>query len=777
MSRTLIIVESPAKAKKIQGYLDGAYRVQASIGHICDLPRKSYGVDKQTFEEEYEVQKADVVANLKKIARSRDFTRVLLATDPDREGEAIAWHLHRELGLNSRNSGRIEFREITPAAIQASLSNPRDIDYQRVDAQRARRVLDRIVGFDVSSEICWPAGAQSAGRVQTPALHILCEREREILNFVPVTYWTLGVEYEEGFKAFVPDRSSGEDEGDDGDDGDDDGQKKGRIVPRKFESRAEAEAMRDEAARHAHAVTEAETKRKPKRPSPPYTTSTLQQDASRKLKISAKQTMDKAQALFDNGLITYHRTDSTRLSEQAVELAREYIGRVQPSVLPDKSPTQRVKAGAQDAHEAIRPTKLEDEGALPPGTQEIYDLIKARFLASQCKPALFDRTRIWIESGTVEWVAEGSVLIEQGFLYFWGPYARQNDDELPTVTNGQQLSPDEYAVDEKQTSPPGRYDTGSLIRKLETSGVGRPATFASIIETLLRRSYVEETKVRGGKTVLQPTEHGLKVDGLLTACFPRLVSEEYTADMEGSLDRIERGDDLDRVGYLKDWFAGFRDSMDAALPRAAEYRQEHGLKARSGGGRGEETDVRCDRCGEANYLKIPRKKGSGSFYACPECEFTRSIRVKVKVDGCPKCGSTLVERSARGGNKFFGCVRYGMDENPCDHTENLDGKQAGRWVREETGKTCPRCTKRELVLLKPREGVKGNTFYACEDRSCGFTLDQGARRRKDPCPTCEHMVIQRNKKPTPEQKKAGEPGEPFWACAQWPKGCDYTADV
>ena len=732
MPRTLLIVESPNKARKIQSFLGRDVTVRASVGHVCDLPQKEYGVDLDTLEERYEVRNAKVVGELRALVKSGSFETVLLGTDPDREGEAIAWHLARELRLG-RGERRVEFREVTAAAVRAALARPRAVDLARVDAQRSRRVLDRVVGFDVSSEICWPAGASSAGRVQTPALHLLCEREREILAFVAERYWTLGVRYGEGFEAVVPERASASAAATEGESRDGearDGREERRassvegrpgLRAHRFPTREEAERTRELAKSHDHVVRSVDRRRTPRRPEPPYTTSTLQQDASRKLRLSAKQAADQAQALFEAGYITYHRTDSTRVGEEAAAAARALIGREHPDALPAKPPVARGAAGAQDAHEAIRPTQLEGDGSPPPGTERLYALIKARFLASQCKPALFDRTTVWIDSGPVAWAAEGAVLVEPGFLHYWRPYARQEDTELPEVAPGQRLHPERYQVQEKQTTPPPRYDTGALIRKLELSGIGRPATFASIIDTLLRRGYAvevttaaargaaadaadaaddadddapptkESTKepkgakgARGGKRVLQPTTLGLQVDGLLTASFPTLVTEGYTAGMEAELDRIERREGETRPGYLKRWYADFRREMTEALDRAAAYRAEHGLNGRTrgaaggGGARGEETAIRCDRCGEASYRKIARRGGKGSFLACPACRLTRDVRARTKPNGCPKCGSTLVERRGKKkGVRFFGCVRYGADERPCDHLEFSDDARPG----------------------------------------------------------------------------------------------------
>jgi DNA topoisomerase-1 len=395
VSKTLVIVESPNKAKKLAAFLGRDYVVKASFGHVADLPAKDYGVDLATLEESYVVRDAKVVKQLREAIAGGGFDRVLLASDPDREGEAIAWHLARQLkvgGRGQRDAVRIEFREITAAAIRTAVSRPRPIDAARVDAQRSRRVLDRIVGFDCSKEICWPAGAQSAGRCQTPALHILCEREREILAFVARTYWTLEAAYAEGLVAFVPAEPKADDRrarraGGGRRGGRDAGrERKGRLVPRQFATREEAEQLLATARAHAHVVRDVQARRTERRPPPPYTTSTLQQDASRKLRMSAKQAMDAAQALFEAGLITYHRTDSVRVSDEAVEMARAFIAAHHPEALPAHAPRARGTAGAQDAHEAVRPTALDGGESPPAQAARLYAMIRARFLASQASP-------------------------------------------------------------------------------------------------------------------------------------------------------------------------------------------------------------------------------------------------------------------------------------------------------------------------------------------------------------------------------------------------------
>jgi DNA topoisomerase-1 len=784
--RTLVIVESPNKAKKLAAYLGPDYVVKASFGHVADLPPKEYGVDLATLEESYVLRGkgAEIVKTLKGDVKAGRYDAVLLASDPDREGEAIAWHLAKRLGLPVRASSRIEFREITEAAVRAAVARPRPVDGRRVDAQRSRRVLDRIVGFDCSKEICWPAGAQSAGRCQTPALHLLCEREREILAFAARTYWTLEAEYAEGLTAFVPadpkDVPVAEDSAPESD------ERKGRLVPKQFPSREEAEATLAEARQHAHRVRGVDARRAERRPPPPYTTSTLQQDASRKLRLSAKGAMDAAQALFEAGLITYHRTDSTRVGDDAAAMARAFIAERHPEALPASAPRARAKAGAQDAHEAIRPTSLGATSA-PAQARELYDMIRARFLASQSKPATFDRTTVFIDSGPVPWAAEGSVLRDPGFLVFWGPYTRQEDVELPALAPGQELSPNDLRVLEKQTTPPSRYDQGALIKKLETSGIGRPATFASIIATLLEREYVREIAGGRGKKFLQPTEFGLQVDGLMSHALPELVTEQYTADMEAQLDAIERGE-ATRPEYLRGWYDAFREAMTRAHALGAEYRAAHGLRARPRAGGGEETTARCDRCGEANYRKIARKTGKGSFLACPACRMTRDVRAKVRPGACPQCGSALIEKKIGKKAPFWGCVRYGAETKPCTYADwagsskaesgaAASGKMASKkaegpkFKREATDKTCPKCGAAKLGILTPLDAGGGAPFYACEDRECKFRLPVGARRRRAPCPSCGGVVLERWVTPD----AAAAPAHAVWRCARQP-ACRYEAE-
>lgn len=757
MARKLLIVESGKKAKTIGKFLGSDWIVKTCFGHVCDLPRKDYGVDKTTFEERYEFaddRQKTTIAGLRKAVK--EVGHVYIGTDPDREGEAIAWHLVRLLGLKPGQYSRVEWNEITKALVEKALNNPRDIDEDRVEAQRARRILDRIVGYDVSSEICWPAGAKAAGRVQTPTLHLLCEREREIQNFVPEDYFNLSVHYTEGFDAFVPeevveevlDEATGE------------VQCRSRLRSKRFATEKEVSAVRDEAAKHKHVVDSVDQKEAARPPLPAYDTAALQKDASSKLGLTPKQTMDHAQALYESGLITYMRTDSTRLSEEAVAMARAHIGGEHPEALSATANTGR--AGEQDAHEAIRPTSLNiNRSELPAGTAELYDMIVARFLATQCKPAVFNRTTISIRSGPVAWMALGSVLVDPGFLVYWGPYARTDDSLLPTVAQGQQLTPDDFAIEKKRTSPPPRYSAADLVDRMQKSGIGRPATYAATIETLFRHNYIEEQKGGRKKTLIVPTNHGMLLDGLMTATVPALVTVEYTADMEASLDQIQAGK-ITRLSYLRDWYGNFAQTLADAQPRAASYREEHGLKPRPRGGGGEETDIVCDRCQSSNYLKFSRKQGKGKFLRCADqdCGFIRDVRVKTKKGGCQTCGGNLVERKRRDGGGFFACAAEG-----CKFTANLDGSTSGGGMYlkpEPTEKTCPRCEKQKLQLFRLRKPLEGRSdFYGCPDRdNCKFTLNYGATKCRVDCDKCGGMMLER----------VSKKGSKFWGCAK----CENT---
>jgi DNA topoisomerase I len=790
VANALIIVESPNKVKELRHFLPSGYHITASLGHVRDLPTREYGIDTATWNEAYETiqKKADKVRELQ--AARKKYAQIIIGTDDDREGEAIGWHLCEILRLDPATTPRLVFREITQKGVDDGFRNMRTLALPRVDAGRARRAIDRVLGFDTSREICWPAGAESAGRVQTPALHLIAERERQILGFVSEAYSTLTVEYAEGFSAYVWERigtKAGEEEEDDerpiGEaDPQAAGGASGRLRPKWFRTRADADAAMAEAKKHPHVIRDIERRRTHTRPESAYTTSTLVQDAARKLRLDMTRVSELAQELFERGKITYHRTDSTRISDDAVAMHHAYVTKVAPASLPTGK-VRRGAAGAQDAHEAIRPTALEnDESDLAGDALALYQMIKARFLAALCKPADFDKTTAWIDSGPIGWVAQGSILVDKGFLVFWAPYARTEDVVLPALNVPQTLTPGDYTVEDKKTQPPSRYDQGGLVKKLETVGIGRPSTYmqGEPVKTLMKRGYIEELAM-GRKKVLKPTDFGMKVDDLMANSFPTLVAVEYTADMEASLDGIEAGG-VSRTVYLDGWYTDFRAKMTAALPQAAAYRHEHGLRAKPRGASGEETTKTCDRCGEAKYRKIARTQSKGNFLSCPSCGMTRDVSAKVKPGGCGTCGSALIEKkSVKTGESFYGCVRYGAAERPCDFIEGRSGAgssgSGGGWSTEKAGKNCLKCGKQELILRTPSTGnTSGSAHYACPDRGCGFTLTKGFLKRQADCPDCRAAVVERRRRQSDAERVQGKPPQSFWGCVRYPE-CKYTAEM
>jgi DNA topoisomerase-1 len=765
--KTLIIVESPNKAKTIQKYLGSDFTVQASVGHIADLPPKSLGVNLETFEEEYAFSKPDQIARLRALAKSHK--RILLASDRDREGEAIAWHLARALGIKPANAERIEYGEVTPEALRAAIASPRRIALDRVDAQRARRVLDRLVGFIVSEEVCWPANAQSAGRVQSPALHLVCRRERAIRGFVAKPFWSLEASYANGLVAFAPDVSAGADAGE-ADPGEPDAdagteatpeeQHERRAVPRRFASAAEAAAYRDAALAAPHQVTDVLRAADTKRPPPPYITSTCYQDASRKLGLNTAATAAALQQLFEGGFITYHRTDSPRVDPEFAAKTNAWLQTHHPQAAPAQAPKGRGKSGAQDAHEALRPTALSDTVQPPHNLKPLYDLVRARYLASQCKPATIDRTQVTITAGDTTWVAKGAVVVVPGFLEIWGPYARQDDVLLPATRAGETLPTPEITQEEKKTTPPSRYDDAALIKELESAGVGRPSTYAMIMQTLLSRGYIEEMDGRGkgNKKVLRATDKGLEVDDLLLAVFPELIESSYTATMEDALDRIESGDNLSRASYLGEWYADFRAKLDRAGPAVASFCAERGI-VRSGGGGGEPTKTPCDRCGTTTYIKLVRKKDKKPFLKCEACQMMRPVRATMRAGACPKCGSALMQRESmkNKGFKYWLCVRFDDPEAKCTHAEDMAGREMGGTTQQDLAVSCPKCRKGTLRRVD-RDG--GSGFLACSDRErCKFIADTDAHIRAKACPNCQGDLITRRRK----SDKAR-----FWSCATYP---------
>ncbi|HLC42446.1 MAG TPA: type I DNA topoisomerase [Methylomirabilota bacterium] len=738
--RSLVVVESPTKVKTIQKFLDSKFIVKASMGHIRDLPKSKLGVnEKKGFKPDYKVlpSKKKILDELRKAAEKAD--ALYIATDPDREGEAIGWHLAQELGLAKTKVHRVMFNEITERAIKAAFQHPGKIDANKVNAQQARRVLDRLVGYKLSP-LLWEKVRRglSAGRVQSVAVRIIAEREREIRAFVPVEYWSLHAklkaEQPPEFVATLKEVN---------------GEKP--SLSSESETRA-IMAMLNGADWRVKSVTRGERRRNP---SPPFITSTLQQEAGRKLRFTAKKTMMLAQQLYEGielaqegsvGLITYMRTDAVRVSQDAQGEAREWVvARLGREYLPDSPPVYRAKKSAQDAHEAVRPALVAREPKLlarflTKDQMALYRLIWERFLASQMLPAVYDTVTAEITAGACLFRAQGSTLRFAGFTAVYAESREETDitDEeaetvVPPLAEGEWLAL--HALDPKQhfTQPPPRYTEAALVKALEEKGIGRPSTYAQIISTIQERGYVHREK---GSLI--PTELGMQVNDLLVPHFPEVIDVEFTAQLEESLDKIEEGD--------ADWVetvAGFYKEFSKDLVRAGKKMDN--LKV------GIETGEACPECGKPLLEKWGR---FGKFLACsayPECKYTKDLNGRPKVEdqptdqSCPTCGKPMVIKHGRYG-KFIACSGY----PECKTTKAIS-----------IGVACPQCG----AELTQRRSKRGKLFYACSGYpNCKFVLWQ--RPIPEPCPKCHApFVVERMGRNKRLQR----------SCFR--EGCDYKAEV
>ncbi|MBI4991812.1 MAG: type I DNA topoisomerase [Candidatus Harrisonbacteria bacterium] len=637
----LIIVESPTKAKTIFKFIKGDYQIESSYGHIRDLPKSKLGIDVvHNFEPQYIIpMKAKKVVNgLKKAAAASE--GVVLASDEDREGEAIAWHLIQALGLKDEKIERIVFHEITKSAIEEALKNPRKINVNLVDAQQGRRILDRLVGYKLSPFL-WEKIARglSAGRVQSAAVRLIVEREEEIKKFKPEEYWTLSIIFQketgETFEASL--------------------HKINEKSVEKFDLKDESSVntILNDLKQTLFQITNIERKETRKNPSPPFTTSTLQQSASKRLGFSAKKTMLMAQRLYEKGLITYMRTDSVNLSKESLIAAKDWLGKeLGPEYAVQAPRTFTTKSRlAQEAHEAIRPTDIRKlpvtKNIKEPGEKKLYELIWTRFVASQMPQALFDATQIDIRSGNYLFRANGNILKFDGFLKIWGQ--KFEEKELPSLIQNETLSAKEFKPEQHFTEPLPRYNEASLIKALEEYGIGRPSTYAPIISVIQDRHYVEK---QNGKFF--PTEMGILVNKVLTENFPEIVDIGFTAKMEGELDEIAEGK-KDWHEIIKTFYEPFAKNLET------KYKDVSKEKLMIS----EKTDVQCDKCGKPMVVKFSR---FGKFLACsgfPECRNTKQIKEEPKKIGmhCPKCSEgEIVERKvSRGrvrGKIFWGCLRY-----------------------------------------------------------------------------------------------------------------------
>ncbi len=682
----MVVVESPAKARSIQKMLGPAYEVRASKGHVADLPERTLGVDvERGFTPTYEVirEKKAVVEELKRAAHGK---RLLIATDPDREGEAIGWHVARLLGRDPKEPIRVEFHEITPKVVRQAVEVPRPIDQNLVDAQQARRVLDRLVGYNLSPllSVEFRKRALSAGRVQSVALRLVVEREEEIEAFRREEYWTLTGEFSVEGKALptllleVDGKRlwTGQ------------GEKEGKLH---VKTQAEVEALAEAVRNVPYRVARVETRERRKAPPPPFTTSTLQQAASSRLGYTAGRTMRIAQRLYEGvdlpegtvGLITYMRTDSVRVSPEALQAAREVIREAfGAEYLPETPRVYRNrKEGVQDAHEAIRPTdpRRTPESLRKHLTEEeyrLYDLIWRRFLASQMRDALYEQTAVFLEGGErYLFRASGSVLRFEGYLKAWGREEEGEEPPVPPVPEGAPAELLRVIPEQRFTEPPPRYTDASLVKAMEELGIGRPSTYAPTLETLEKRGYVE----RRGRTLL-PTPLGREVTRYLKERFPQVVAYEFTARMEDRLDQVEEGK-APWPQVVLEFYEPFLAEL-VQVPKKA-----------------------CPRCGRPLELKVSRY---GQFLGCtgyPQCTYTEPLERREAEpigEDCPKCGKPLLRKEGRYGS-FIACSGY----PECDYTRD-DG--------HPTGRTCPKCGGRILEKRTRR----GKPYYKCEERACDF---------------------------------------------------------
>jgi DNA topoisomerase-1 len=782
--KSLVIVESPAKAKTLEKFLGKDFRVLASYGHVRDLPKKGLGVDrKHSYEPTYEVLagKEKTLGDLKRAAKTADI--VYLAADPDREGEAISWHLHEALkGADPSKDPvfkRVRFNEITKRAVLQAMDDAGEIDTRKVDAQQARRIIDRLVGYEVS-DLLWKKiwRGLSAGRVQTVALRIIVEREREIEAFVPVEYWTVDAELEGKTPPAFPARLVSFD-----------------GTKLKFDGGDPRLASEEAAARVAANVRESpwrvakvETSERRKNPAPPFITSQLQQAAARKLGFAVRRTMQIAQRLYEGreipgrgtvGLITYMRTDSTRVSSEALGAVREHIAaKYGADSMPDSPRFFKSRRDTQDAHEAIRPTYLDlPPDAVAPHLQsdeaKVYRLIWERFVASQMNPAVYDTTSAEIEVGKAVYRASGSTLKSAGYLAAYGisetSKASEDDEEsekdgsrLPPLAQGDVLKLVAVTPEGKATQPPPRFNEASLVKFLEENGIGRPSTYAEILRKIEQREYVHKKDRR-----FIPTALGRTVIELLLPYFEDFFETGYTARMEEKLDDVEEGK-LSWKAALKEFDADFTADRDRALDEM--------VSGKAGIPLGEarkllsfplvpQTDEKCSKCGKKLKLRMGK---NGLFVACsgyPSCTFTENIPdpeedlvdvSDLENTTCEECGSPMKLRVSRTGSQFLGCTAYPK----CRNVVNVvtAGGKAEAKPDEPTGEMCPNCG-HALVRRHGRFGayVSCSNYPACRYKPPKPVRDTGVR-----CPKDGGVIAERRGR-----------FRPFYGCVNYPN-CDFT---
>ena len=691
----LVIVESPAKAATIGKFLGNNYKIEASMGHVRDMPKSQMGID---FEHDFEPKyitirgKGELLGKLRKDAKAAD--KVYLATDPDREGEAISWHLLHALNLGEEKPiSRITFNEITKTAVKKSITEARDIDMDLVDAQQARRVLDRVVGYTIS-DLLWKKVKKglSGGRVQSVALRLICDREGEIREFIPEEYWTLGAKLKDadgkGFEAKFYGK----------------GETKTELA-----NEAETNEVLDGLKDKDFAVTDVKTGSRQKKPVAPFTTSTMQQEASKHLNMATQKTMMIAQQLYEGvnvkgegtvGLVSYIRTDSFRISDEAYEAAVAFIKEtygdafVNPERIVYKS-----KGKTQDAHEAIRPTNVSRtpesiKDSLSKDQYRLYKLIWERFVASQMSPAVYDTLSVKLSAGDYTFRASGSRLRFSGFLEAYSKGEEEDEKVIPKLTQGDILQAEQLLPEQHFTQPPARYTDASLIKTLEEIGVGRPSTYAPTLTTIQARHYVTKEAKN-----LFPTELGEMVDEIMKTYFPDIVDIDFTANMEKRLDDVEMGKE-EWKQIIRDFYPDFKKSVE----NAAEKLEKIEIKD-------EETDIVCEKCGRNMVIKYGRY---GKFLACPgfpECQNAKPYFEEAGVN-CPECGGKVLIKKTKKGRIYYGCEHNG------------DGCDFMSW-NKPTGEKCPECG----AFLE--EKGRKNPKIVCSNEKCGYMKEKPAEEENE----------------------------------------------
>ncbi|MGL4873870.1 MAG: type I DNA topoisomerase [Clostridium sp.] len=681
MGQKLVIVESPAKAKTIEKYLGKNYVVEASMGHVRDLPKSKLGVDiENDFEPQYITirGKGELLKSLRKLAKKAD--KIYLATDPDREGEAISWHLANLLKIDEKEKCRIVFNEITKTAVKNSLKNARTINTGLVDAQQARRILDRLVGYEISP-ILWRnvRWGLSAGRVQSAALNLICKREEEVKAFNPVEYWTVDCELKKERKKFKINLSKYKTE-------------KLEMIEEK-----RAKEILEDLKDGEFKIEKIKKGKKERKPLAPFTTSTLQQDANKKLNYMTKKTMSVAQVLYEGvevkgygtvGLITYMRTDSVRISDDAKAQVKEFIKEsFGEDYVPKEDRVYKGKKNIQDAHEAIRPTHVEitpsmAKKSLTPEQYKLYTLIWNRYLASQMESCKLNTNSITIKNGEYTFKASGSTIEFDGFMKVYDISSDEENTRLPELEEGEVLKEASLDISQHFTMPPARYNEASFVKLLEEKGIGRPSTYVPTISTLLGREYV----VREKKNLI-PTELGFIVNNIIEDYFHQIADVEFTAEMERKLDVIEEGATKWKT-VVGDFFNPLKEDIDRAEKEIAKVVIED-----------EVSDVPCDKCGRMMVIKRGRY---GKFLACPgypDCKNAKPIVEEIKAP-CPKCGGKVYAKRSKKGNKFFGCANY----PECDFVS---------WS-EPVEKKCSECG----AFMMKKYSKKTGEYLLCSNDEC-----------------------------------------------------------